>query len=481
MARKPGSPKYTKQDLIRERWLRGNLNYKLHAGQRLIRKRFDESSANQLFVGECSRQFGKTVFEAVLALEKAFSKKKAKVKIGTAFQTDLLEFIIPAFDLVMEDCPEDLKPVWKSQKSKYILPHNGSEIKLVGLDRKPNGLRGTVIDLIILSEAGFIANLHYLFKSVIIPATTHRPDCRVTMLSTPPETPAHEFLDYVQKAEMEGGHIKLTIYDNPMLDEVTIARLMKEAGGPESTTWQREYLCMHVTDANLQIVAEWKDEFWTEVERGPEFKYYHKYSAMDLGVRDFTAHLFGYYHFKKAALVIEDEFMINGPTMTTLVLQQMIKEKEKEIWGLDEFGVPNKIHRRISDNNNPLLIQDLSSLHQLHYSETDKGRLEAMVNTVKIMVRQGSILVHPRCKFTRGCLKYGIWDKHRDQFSRSEVYGHYDALAALIYLVRNLDKTTNPIPIDFQVDKMNQLVFPDRRQTSSAQAFKQAFALKQIK
>lgn len=459
-------------DITRARWVRGRLGYKLHAGQRLIRQAFDDSK-NQLFVGECARQFGKTIFEAILALEKAFSTPKAKVKIGTAFHTDLIEFLIPAFDIVMEDCPQDIRPVFKVQGSKYVLPHNQSEIKLVGLDRKPNGLRGTVIDLIILSEAGFISNLHYLFKSVIIPATTHRPDCRVVMLSTPPETPAHEFLDYVQKAELEGGYIKLSIYQNPLINEATIERLKREAGGELSTTWRREYLCEHITDANLAIVPEWEDKYVEDVPRDEYYGFYHKYDAMDLGVKDHTACIFGYYEFLKARLVIEDEYVINGPELTTLVLKTDIQDKERNLWGGDA-----RVYSRISDNNNPLLLQDLSYLHKIHFTPTDKGSLEEMVNTLKMMVRSGSIIVNSRCKQLIGCLKYGVWDKNRAKFSRSQVYGHYDALAALIYLVRNLNKSTNPIPPDFQLKQDDQILFTFKRESESIRSLKRALDIK---
>lgn len=461
----------TKADIIRERWLRGRLDYKLHSGQKKIRDAFDRSPG-QLFVGECARQFGKTIFEVILALSLAFKKPKAKIKIGTAFHTDLLEFIIPAFDVVMHDCPSDLRPTWIAHKSKFILPSNGSEIKLIGLDRKPNGLRGTVIDLIILSEAGFISNLSYLYKSVIIPATTHRPDCRVTMLSTPPHTPAHDFLEFVQKAEMEGAYVKLTIYENPLLDETTINRLMQEAGGAESTTWKREYLCQHVTDAGLVIIDSWKDEYVQDVPRDTFYPYYFKYVSMDLGVRDNTAILFGYYDFRRGQLIIENEFVVNGAQLTTLLLNQEIREIEKTLWGQQQP------YKRVSDNNNPLLLQDLSLLHGLHFSATDKGRLEEMVNTVKIMVRQGAILVNPCCKQLIGCLKYGIWDKNRAQFAQSNLFGHFDALAALIYLVRNLNRTTNPIPVDFQVDKDNQMLIQRESQSNNMVSLKKAFQLR---
>jgi hypothetical protein len=466
MARRLVKP--TPEQVIRERWLRGRLGYKLHPGQVKLKEHV-LACKDQLFVNECARQFGKSYFWVTFALEFAQAFPGVKIKYGTAFYSDLIEFIMPTFDTVMDDCPDDIRPKWRVTGSKFIA-HNDSEIKLVGLDKNPNGLRGNVIDLIILDEAGFITNLDYLYKSVIIPATTHRPNCRVVFSSTPPSTPAHSFLDYVEKAEYEGSYVKMTIYDNPMVDEATIERLKKESGGEKSTTWRREYLCEHVTDQDLAIVPEWRDEFVKEIPKNDYYPFYHKYAAMDLGVRDNTAVIFGYYDFLKASLIIEEDFVINGPELTTEVLQKAIKSKESDLkW--------EKLYLRVSDNNNPLLLQDLSLLHKLHFIGTDKGLLEEMVNTLRLMVANGQIIVHPRCKQLIGCLKYGVWDKNRAKFAQSKVYGHFDALAALIYLVRNLNKSTNPIPIGFKADLDNQMIIKRERPGEAVTVLRNALSM----
>lgn len=506
--KKPIPPTLTKDQFIRERWRRGKLGYKLHKGQLVVRERY-RASRNQLFVGECARQFGKSYEMVVEGLELAFSQPKARIKYGTAFYTDLIEFIIPTFDTVLADCPDDLRPKWVAKGSKFVVPSTRSEIKLVGLDKNPNGLRGNVIDLIILDEAGFITNLDYLYKSVIIPATTHRPNCRIVLISTPPSTPAHPFLDYVEKAEVEDSYCKLTVFDNPMVGADTIVRLMRETGcvvPPDaiqivqqmlankttifprdgrwhlSTTFRREYLVEHVTDSNLAIIPEWTmlgDQWTHEVAKDQYYPFYHKYTSMDLGVKDHTAALFGYYEFKKARLVIEDEYVINGPELTTEILQAAIQKKERELgWSEGVESGQNVPYLRVSDNNNPLLLQDLSVLHHLHFVGTDKGSLEEMINAVRLMVNQGRIIVHPRCKQLRGCLKYGVWDKKRHAFAHSKVYGHYDALAALVYLVRNLDMATNPIPPSFEVDRDNQILFSRQYDTEDTKELKRAFQLK---
>lgn len=430
------------REIVNELWRRGNLSFMWHKGQKKINELFEQTQ-QQLFVGNISRQWGKSFWAVSKAIGHCLQGEKRRVRYGTAFHTDLVEFILPTFELVLETCPVEIRPKYKIVGSKWMFP-NGSEIKLVGLDKNPNSLRGNKLDMIILDEAGFVANLDYLYTSVIIPATTHRPDCKIIMISTPPSTPAHPYCDFIAKAEVEGSYAHLTIYDNPLINEETINRLMKESGGPFTTTWRREYLGELVTDSDLAIIPEWKDEFVVDIPEDEYTKFYHRYVGMDLGVRlDFTAAIFGYWHFKMAALVIEDEYHISGPSMNTENLVADLKAKEQELWG------EIKPFRRIADNNWPLTLLDLSSIHNMPFISTSKDVLETMINELRLMVQNRQVIVHPRCKYLIGCLKYGVWDIKRTKFSRSKVYGHFDHLAALVYLVRNLLKNSNPIPLDY--------------------------------
>lgn len=441
-----GSPAVPVEILHTILWLRGDLTWKLHAAQKALDDSFKSVKA-QLFVGNCSRQWGKSYWAVTKAIETALQTPKSQIRYGAAFQTDLVDFIIPAFDKILDDCPDAIKG--KKVGHYYLFP-NGSRIKLVGLDKNPNGLRGNTLDLIIIDECGFVGNLDYIYKSIIIPATLHRPNCKIILISTPPSTPAHPFVDYVQKAELENAYVKLDIFSNPLITVDDIERMAKEMGGKTSTTFRRECLCEFVTDSDLAIIPEWDDKYCQDLPRDEFYRYYHKYDGMDLGVKDLTAAIFGYYDFKRAALVIEDEFDMSGPAMNTLMLVGALRAKEKELW--NNVEVPRDFNnnlvpfRRISDNNWPILIQDLSSLHNLNFIETNKDSLEAMINEVRLMVQAGQILVNPKCKKLLGCLKYGVWDAKKKAFARSTVYGHFDHLAALVYLVRNLAKHTNPIP-----------------------------------
>lgn len=429
-------------------WHRGDLSWKLHAAQRVLEKTFKQARG-QLFVGNCSRQWGKSFWAVKLAVETAIKLPKAQIRYGAAFQSDLVDFIIPAFEKILDDAPKSVRG--RKVGNYYVFP-NGSRIKLIGLDKNPNGLRGNTLDLIIIDECGFVSNLEYIYKSVIVPSTLHRPNCRIVMISTPPSTPAHAFVDiFVAKARTEGSYVKLDIHTNPLITEADIERMARESGGRDTTTFRREYLCEFVTDSNLQIIPEWNESFVQAIARDEFYGYYQKYVGMDLGIKhDLTAILYSYYDFKRAQLIIEDEGQMSGPDMNTEVLVASIKAKENMLWGnrdnprdLNNRSVP---YRRVSDNNWPLLVADLSSLHNLTFIETNKDLLEAMINEVRLWVQDGHLIVHPRCKMLIGALSHGVWDDKRKQFSRSPVYGHYDHLAALVYLIRNVTRGTNPIP-----------------------------------
>jgi hypothetical protein len=427
-------------------WSRGETLWKMHDGQLVIESAYQKVKA-KLFVGNCSRRFGKTFWVVKEADKVARSKDNARVKIATAFLTDLEEFIYPAFEKFFEDCPDELKPVWSASKKKYVY-ENGSEVQLIGLDRKPNGGRGNYCDLYVFDEAAFISNVSYIYSSVVVPMTMYRPGARIIMISTPPKSPDHDFKDFIVKAKAENAYIELDITKNPMVTPDMIIEYRKEC--LTETDWLREYMCQLVTDQTLAIVPEASNYKFNRAALDDNYKYYHKYTAMDLGVRDLNVTLHAYYDFTRAKLVVEAESIMNGPDMTTPKLAAEIKAKEISLWGSNPA-----IHKRVADNNNPLLLLDLGNIHGLFFHATDKDELHAMVNEMRVWFAQGRIEIDESCKYLIGSLQYGLWNEKRTEFARSKVLGHYDAVAALMYLIRNIDQTTNPIPKKYNFDEIH--------------------------
>lgn len=455
------------QGTTEKHWAMGDLSYKLHSAQKIIDEAFSRITG-QLFVGNCARQWGKSYWAVTKAIETALKLPKARIKYGTAFHTDLIEFIIPTFDTVLQDCPAHLRPVYKVQGSKFVFK-NGSEIKLVGLDKNPNSLRGNVIDLIVLDEVGFVGSLDYLYKSIIIPATTHRPNCKIIMISTPPQTPAHPFGDFIARADLEGSYIKLDIYSNPLITQERIDSIAKELGGVSSIAFRRECLCELIIDTSIAILPEWSEVasriVLTELKGQPPF--YKPIVAIDLGLNDDCGIVFGFWDFDRAKVIIQAELLLNG--VNSKVLTEKCLEIEERLWG-------NLVPMRWADGS-LYTINDICSIHHYSVAPVRKDIVEAQVNSLRLMLQAGQIEILDSCKQTIRQCATGIWDKTKTKFARTGSC-HQDLLAALIYLVRHINKE-NPYPKDYLYSRDSMLYKPKPVQPHHA-SLKKVFGPKLI-
>lgn len=393
------------------------------------------------YVYHCSRRLGKTHLLCTMAIIEALNKPGSQIRYASVTQKAVKKMTQPILRELFKYVPKPLQPSWNSMDSVWTFP-NGSQVHVAGVNNgHADDLRGTSTDLFIIDEAAFVDSLSYLVDSVAIPQLLTVQGSRLIMASSSPLSPAHEFVHYIQEAKAEGGYFNFPIHAGGYAPDL-IAEFMKEAGGSSSTTWKREYLNELTTDDKMSVVPEWNKECVKEVHRDRFWPYYHKYASADWGVRDKTGILWGYYDFQKAQLIIEQEFSISGPETTTKRIAAEVKQIESDL-GYTE------VYKRVADNNNLLLLNDLANDYNLHFAATTKEDLAAMVNKVRLWAQSGRIIVHPRCKELAGCLEYGIYlDEKRREFGRSKVYGHFDLLASLIYLIRNIDEHINTVPIN---------------------------------
>ncbi len=448
--------------MTRAFWVRGELDYRLKTAQKEMWRQVAKSNRFK-YVIKCARRLGKSFFLLSTACSVARRKPGAIVRYAAPTQKMVRKIIHPLMKIITDDCPVELRPVWKGADGMYLFPGTNSEIHIAGVNNgHADDHRGTYCDLFVIDEAGFVDDLHYLIHDVALPQLLDEDmavvkDRRLLIASSPARSPAHEFKKISDEAEAEGNYSHYDIFDGHYSKDI-IRLFLKEDGVSEeditallagdyenvkSTTVLREYLALDVVDENFALCPEWKQAYVQEFQTDKYFSLYHKYDALDVGVRDLSVCLFAHYDFAQARLYIHDEFVINGPQMTTEVLARGIRAKEEALFP------KMKIRKRVSDID-LLLIQDLHRLHNLYFEPTDKGELEQMVNQVRIWVGAGRIIVHPRCKQTIGCLKSGVWNEQRKDFDRSVTFGHFDAFAALMYLVRNVDTATNPVPFDFE-------------------------------
>jgi hypothetical protein len=465
-------PLLDKDTALRLAWERGLLSFLLYDYQIPLYESLWGAIKNPKclkYVLNCSRRYGKSTIMCLIALEFAIRNPNSQIRFAAPTGKALKKITNPIFRMLLETCPKHLKPRYYTQDQEWKF-FNGSIIACAGTDNgHAENLRGTTSHLNLIDEAGFCDDLNYVINSILIPQTLTTGG-KTLLASTPPKTPAHDFVSIAQECEAQGFYKIFTIFDNKTLSKETVDLYAKEAGGYNSSTFKREYLCKFVTDETLSVIPEWKDEYIQIPDKTNKFdKYYHRYVALDIGVIDKTAVIFGHYNFKEGILYIEDEITLQGNEVTTERLTKEIKDKEKQVFG------DLQPYKRIADNNNLILLQDLSSMHNLHFSPTNKETLDAMVNETRLMIGGGRIRVHPRCTHLIGCLKYAIWDKNHKGFARSSVYGHFDGLAALIYLVRNLDQHTNPIPPEEFVSPYTHYIPENKQENKQTEIIRKIF------
>jgi len=415
-----------------------------------------KKSNGKITVWSCSRRIGKSYALCCLAAEQCIQKPGTIVKYIAPTQKHVKNIIKPLFTEILKDCPKAIKPSFKSSDSIYRFP-NGSEIQMAGTDSgHAEGLRGGSSDLCIVDEAGFCDDLTYIVQSILIPTTTTTRG-KIILSSTPPLSPDHDFEEYRKEAELKGNYVKKTIYDG-LGSRITmdmIQEIIEEYGDESNPAFRREYLCEVITDDKYAIVPEFTKQLESEiVKEWTRAAFADNYVSGDIGAKDLTVYLFGYYDFKEAKLVIEDEFVLNGQekSFTTDDLARGIKEKEALRFLNPLTKEPEPAHLRVSDNN-LIVINDLYRLHNLTFIPTAKDDSEAALNNMRIMLKEKRIIINPRCKTLIFHLKNGIWKKGGKEFARSPDAGHYDAIDALKYMVRNINYTRNPYPANYDRPK----------------------------
>ncbi len=113
--------------------------------------------------------------------------------------------------------------------------------------------------------------------------------------------------------------------------------------------------------------------------------------------------------------------------------------------------------------------------HGLVFVPTAKDELEAAVVNVRRWVRQGKIAIHPRCVKLIAQMKAGVWNAHRTEFAEQPGGGHYDLLAALVYLVRNVIPHQSRVPDGWGLGEDSHRRPPEERVSQDTETLRNVF------
>ncbi len=459
----------SKQAALNELWRRGSISsFKLDIAQKDFFEKI-KGSKEKIIVILSSRRIGKTFAALVLAIETCLKKENAVVKFLAPTKLMINDIVEKTMPIILSDCPDELKP--QQLKSKYTYKfHNGSRLELAGSDSgHAEKLRGSFADLCIVDEAGFCNDLTNTVRSVLIPTTTNTKG-KIILLSTPPTDSEHDFMKFVEEADTRGTLIKKTIYDNPRIKPDEIDEILAAyPGGANHPDFKREYLCIVQKNTEFAAIPEFTDELENEIvknwERPPYFDYY---EAMDLGGKDLTVVLFAYFDFRKAVVVIEDELVMNFQEKDNNIasLVEKIKQKEREHFSDPLVHEVKEPFMRVSDIDYIALKEIRQhSNNTINFITTKKDDKAAAVNNLRIMLSNKRIIINPRCKTLLKHLRHVKWSKsNRNVFDRSVDNAHYDAVDALIYLVRSIVYGKNPYPANFGLNQTDLVLMGQNKQ-----------------
>jgi hypothetical protein len=439
----------TREEAIRDAYTIGFLRWKLYVDQASvydqIRAFLDnpDTQYEQYFV-DIARQYGKTFIGILVADECARRHPGWAIRYVSYSRRGLQDFVLPNFATLLSDCPANLRPEFKYAESAFVYA-NGSRIGLYGANQgHEDDARGPRAHLIVNEECGFMDRLDYLVKSVELPQLTTTGG-RILHITTPAETPAHESTAFKAACKAKGNYIKRTIDENLHITQRAKEKLIEEMGGRESTKARRELWCEDVTDEARAIVAEYTLAADTELVRPvPAIGWHFPLLAMDVGFEDLHFILAGYWDFARAVLCVQGEMALQRATTDRIAAG--IQALEARLWRR-----PGNEAKRLDaitrwTDVDPRLVADLGHEHRLAVIQTAKDDLEAQVNAVRLLVKAKKIEIDPSCELLRRTLLQGIWNKARTQFEHAPGIGHSDAIAALIYMTRNANRSDNPYP-----------------------------------
>lgn len=484
----------TKEAIQRELWKRGELTVLFSPVQKELYHIYQTSKDSSTLVWLLSRQTGKTYGLVIIAIMECIKNPNTIVNILTDTKIHMEEIIIPKVEEVLTNekcpCPEDLRPTYNKAKFKYHFA-NGSTINLAGSDGGHyEKLRGKKVKLNIVDEAGFCNNLKKIVRDVLFPTLTHTRG-RIILSSTPPEDYDHDFNSFVERAEVQGYLTKKTIYDNTLLEQQQIDNIIAEyPGGVNDLSFRREYMCEMLKDEEKAVFPEVNDTLLKDIVREyakPVF--YTPYLGMDIGFKDLTVVVFGYHDFKANKIVIEREIVKSGKDLKLKEFAEEILKTEDILW--TNHLINEKVDPKVRCSDiEPIVTQEIynQSGRRLYFTPVKKERdyKLPLINTIRMMLRNGQIVIHPSCKTLISHLKNGKWKNgQKDDFERSPgsdkdgiPAGHYDAIDAFLYMIKSMDFNFNPIPAGYRDRKPDFMRDPSKfqdRANNSVEVFKSIF------
>jgi hypothetical protein len=465
---------------------------------------------HNIWLDEISRRWGKTGKAITLGEEEGIKREDARGMIFTPLQKSIGGIIVPLTKILFHDAPPGYFPKYRTTKSGshqgLEIPATGTWIKLVGVDKHSDALRGEFLDFCIGTEAAFVrgsvkeGSLAEIIQGTIQPQFRYRPWGFVLLESSTAKQPDHDFnavfREDAQLRRQAHGERKMWCFRTHTIDEVTnmtaeeIEIELDQSGGRNHPKVRREYFCEEVRDPEGTVVPEFdaptKERPYTRhvVPAGSSLPRYARcYVGMDQGYsRDPLGLLFGVHDFERNKIIfVAEHFELN---MGLHRVGEVTRETEARIWWTqhrppgdktvplidirdatrtrvdklvleapepaltywhEEQFKPNP-YKRVCDVA-PQMVGDLAVHYALNFEQTAKDDPEAARNAFRLLFTEDRVEIWAEtCPNLVKQLRSGVWNELRTDYERTPTLGHLDVFQAGVYLVRNVDWRMNPFP-----------------------------------
>lgn len=502
-------------ELIATAYRMGNLSWMLHEHQLAVYEKYrafearvidGDNDGPPIFVLDCARRWGKTYLIIVIKGEDAQRRPRSIHTLATAFLADIGEIVIPMFEDIYERAPDDCKPVLrtshKGQNLGFYYP-NGSSVKLVGVDKKPKGLRGRKSDGHAWTEAAFFDELERPVSK-----TLHQfqrvPHACLLLESSAPEDPEHDFDEiFVPDAKRRDAYVFQTLDDNQQLTADQKRKYYEDACKVSVESADRELYGVRSRNLSGIVIPEFDESRHVRDVEIP--KHAACITSDDPGLKHLNGLVHALYDFDNARIIVQKSWagLNAGPAQ----LAAVVAADEYALWGTwphprmkhiplesteDAQGwidllryheyahlaetlhdlaqrprnerptyenTPGKFIRQdipdhftwwngIEHKPNPAarvsdvdlqLIRALDEHYGLEFEPTSKAELHTMVNLLRSWVSAGRVVFLPGAGPVIEHVRKGKWDKQRSKFAETRGIGHADGLAAMVYLCRYVD------------------------------------------
>jgi hypothetical protein len=459
------------------------------------------SGAHRVFMADCGRQVGKTFTTSVIRAEDAHAFCNETILVASATEVALKELLIPVLNTVFAGCPEELRPKFFSSRwgmrAGYFCPASDSVIKLVGVDKDPDGLRGPGLSGATITEAAFVRKLGYAVSGILYPQFSRRPHATCILESSAPAELMHDF-DRVFKPDCESrkAYVFMTMWDNSTLSQETKKELFESAYAIDPDDAEREYNGKRGMNRLRAVIPEFDRARHVEDRVKPNEAC--AIAAFDPGIKDLFAIVWGYWDPSDGKLVVHQDWSCQNATtghVATIVRsiertlygeaaeihrpRKLVLTPEEEktrllkvLSGQKAPDIGNDFGLRRPDGmtwwsgesyrSNPLmrvsdtearLILDLNATYSIPCVPADKDGKQAAVLALRNAFRDDQIVITPHCDQLISTIENGRWNDKRTDFERhldkmgAKMFGHLDLLSALIYLWRmgQVIRNINPI------------------------------------